>query len=125
VTYRLKSLERRLTRIAGIVRGRSAAAEREQDLHKARLAVASLIRVGLERAGLDPSAAAGLRRYEAPEPPPPRPALRSAEPCDAFFTRMRALAERMRGLPPPLATASPAALLAYYCFGDGAREAPA
>ena len=37
---------------------------------------------------------------------------------------MEAIAERMRGRPPNLADASPAMLLAYYCFGDGAKEAP-
>jgi hypothetical protein len=37
---------------------------------------------------------------------------------------MEALAERMRGHPPNLTDASPAMLLAYYCFGQGAKEAP-
>jgi hypothetical protein len=37
---------------------------------------------------------------------------------------MRAFAERMRGHPPPLATASPVELLAYYCFGEGAEKPP-
>ena len=122
---RLKSFERRLARVAGIVHSRSAEAERQQDLYKARKAVASLIRAGLERAGIDPAEAVTLRRYETLEPPPPRQKLRRTDPREAFFAQMAALAERMRGQPPSLATASPAALLAYYCFGDGAREAPA
>lgn len=124
---RFKSFERRLARVAAIVRAWSAEAEREEGLHKARKAVASLIREGLERAGIDPAEAVSLHRYEALEPPPPRamPRPLRVDPREPFFTEMRTLAERMRGEPPSLATASPAMLLAYYCFGDGAREAPA
>lgn len=85
-----------------------------------------MVRTGLERAGIDPAEAVTLRRYEATEAPLPSPPLRQLDPREVFFARKRMLAERwMRGKPPSLATASPAMLLAYYCFGDGAKEAPA
>lgn len=120
---RLDALERRRARLAGIVRDRAEPARRERDLREARERVGALIRDGLERAGLDPADAAALHRYEAVEPPL-RPALRDAAPRDALVASLCAMAERLRGSPPPLASASPAELLAYYVFGDGAREAP-
>ena len=124
--HRLKSFERRLTRIAGRLRGLAEEAAEAAELHDARQAVAGLIRFGLERAGLDPAEALSLRRLEQPAPPPvPPPRRRPLDPRRQFFAEMRTLAERLRGHPPALATASPIALLAYYCFGDGAREAPA
>ena len=46
-------------------------------------------------------------------------------PREAFLAEMERLAERMRGRPPSLAHASPMQLFAYYCVGEGAREAPA
>jgi hypothetical protein len=122
---RLKALERRLARLTGIVRGWSAPAERHRELHRARQAFAGLIREGLQRAGIDPAEAATLRGFDAPAPPPPRVSLRPADPREAFLAEMRKLAERMRGHPPALANASPAELFAYYCLGEGAREAPA
>jgi len=122
---RLKSLERRLTRLALLVQDWSVASERARKLRKARAMMTSLIRLGLERAGLDPADAVSLRRDETSEPPAPPPRVYRTDPREAFFAHMRLLAERMRGEPPSLATASPVALLAYYCFGDGVTEAPA
>jgi hypothetical protein len=122
--HRLKALERRLARVAGIVRGWSEPAHRYQQMHHARQVLAGLIRDGLCRAGIDPAEAVTLRGLDAPEPPPPRVTLRSADPREAFLAQMQALAERMRG-PPPLARASPMELFAYYCVGAGARQAPA
>lgn len=125
MTRRLQSLERRLARIAAVVNGWIDEARRERQLHKGRKVIASLIREGLERAGLDPADAVTLRSYEAFEPtPPPPPPWRRIDPREAFVAEIEALAERMRGRPPNLASASPAMLLAYYCFGEGAKEAP-
>jgi hypothetical protein len=122
---RLRNLERRLARLAGIVRGWSEPAEHHQELLEARQLFAGLIRDGLRRAGIDPAEAASLRRLDTPEPPPPPVRLRPADPRVAFLEEMEKLAERMRGHPPNLASASPAMLFAYYCVGEGAREAPA
>lgn len=125
MTRRLQALERRLARIAAVVNGWIDEARRERQLQNARKVIASLIRDGLERAGLDPQEAVTLRRYEAIKPsPPPPPPWRRVDPREAFVAEMQALAERMRGHPPNLASASPAMLLAYYCFGEGAKEAP-
>jgi hypothetical protein len=90
---------------------------------RARKRIAALIRVGLERAGIDQAAAKTLRRFEAPERPP-RSSWRRPDPREAFLEKLRVLAERLRGHPPPPATASPIVLLAYYCFGEGATKAP-
>ena len=127
MTRRLQSLERRLARLTQTVNGWIEEARRERDLCAGRKVIAAMIRAGLERAGLDPAQAATLRRYEALEPLPPQrpPMLRRVDPRQAFAEKMQALARRMRGHPPALASASAAELLAYYCFGDGAREAPA
>jgi len=122
---RLKPLERRLARLAMLVQDWSAAAERARNARNARAAMTSLIRLGLERAGLDPAEAVSLRRHATAEPPRFSPPVLRADPREALFARIQAVAERMRGEPPSLATASPVALLAYYCFGDGAKEAPA
>ena len=123
---RLQALERRLARLTAIVNGWAEEARRERDLQAGRKIIAALIRTGLERAGLDPAQAVTLRRYEALKPPPAPPSpLRRIDPREAFVARIEALADRMRGRPPDLANASPAELLAYYCLGDGAREAPA
>lgn len=121
---RLKSLERRLARVAAIIRGQSADSAHARNLRNARRITVTLVRAGLEHAGIDPAEAVTLRRYEATEAPLPSPPLRQLDPREVFFARMRTLAERMRGKPPSLATASPAMLLAYYCFGDGAKQAP-
>ena len=121
---RLKLLERRLARVAAIIRGQLADSAHARNLRNARRITATLVRTGLERADIDPAEAMTLRRYEATEAPLPSPPLRQVDPREAFFARMRTLAERMRGEPPCLATAPPVALLAYYCFGDGAKEAP-
>ena len=121
---RLSGFERRLARIAAWLRARADAAERARESDRAREKIAALIRDGLERAGLDPAEAAGLRRLAVPEPPRPTPTRRRPDPAEAFLDRLRALAARMTG-PPPLATASRAELRAYYCCGDGAAEAPA
>ena len=125
--HRLKALERRLARLAAIVRSWTEAAEEEQELREARQVFAGLIREGLRRAGIDPEAASILRRLDAPDPPPlPRVKLRPADPRKAFLADMQKLAERMRGRPPNLADASAMQLFAYYCVGEGAvREAPA
>lgn len=118
---RLRSFELRLARLAARVRDWAAEVEENREAHEARKAVAALIRAGLERAGLDPAQAPSLRRLERLAPPPaPRAPWRRLDPADAFLAKVRALAERLRGHPPPLATASPAQLLAYYCFGEGA-----
>jgi hypothetical protein len=66
-----------------------------------------------------------LCRLDKPEPPPPPMRLPPADPRVAFLADMQSLAERMRGRPPSLAHASPMELFAYYCVGEGAREAPA
>ena len=124
--HRLKALERRLARLAGIVRSWTAAAEEEAEAREVRQLFAGLIRDGLRRAGIDPEAAASLRRLDAPDPPPlPRVQLRPADPRKAFLADMQSLAERMRSHPPSLANASAMELFAYYCLGEGAREAPA
>jgi len=123
--HRLRALERRLARLAGIVRGWSEPAEEHQELLDARQLFVGLIRDGLRRAGIDPAEAASLRWFDKPEPPPPPVRLRPADPRVAFLADMQRLAERMRGRPPSLAHASPMQLFAYYCIGEGAREAPA
>jgi hypothetical protein len=123
--HRLKALEQRLARIAGIVRGWSEPAKRHQEMLHGRQVLAELIREGLQRAGIDPAEAVTLRRLDEPEPPPPPVRLRPTDPRVAFIEKMQRLAERMRGRPPSLAHASPMELFAYYCVGEGAREAPA
>jgi hypothetical protein len=124
--HRLKALERRLARLAGIVRSWSEPAEHHQELLHGRQVFAELIREGLRRAGIDPAEAASLRRLDnKPEPPPPPVRLRPADPRVAFLADMKRLAERMRGRPPSLVQASAMELFAYYCVGEGAREAPA
>jgi hypothetical protein len=128
--HRLKALERRLARLAGIVRGWSEPAEHHRELLDARQVFTGLIREGLRRAAIDPAQAVSLRRLDKPEPPPPPVRLRPADPRAAFLDDMRRLAERMRGRPPSLGDASAIELFAYYCVGPGnqdggAREAPA
>ena len=122
---RLKPFERRLARIAAIVEGWTAATEHARSLRHSRRIIAETIREGLRRAGLDPAEAVTLRHLEEDAAAPlPAPGRIFRDPREAFFTRIRALAERLRGHPPSLANASPAELLAYYCFGEGAKEAP-
>jgi hypothetical protein len=122
---RLKALERRLARLAGIVRSWSEPAERHRELLHAREVMHELTCEGLRRAGIDPTDAVALRRIDEPEPPPPRVRLRPIDAREVLIAKMEKLAERMRGHPPNLASASPAMLFAYYCVGEGAREAPA
>jgi hypothetical protein len=125
---RLKTLERRLARLAAFFGDRDADTEKAGRLHEARKAMAALTREVIARAGLDPNESRTLRDLEAVEPPAPLPPLLRRRPVDsreALIAQLYALGERMRGRPPPLATASPMELLAYYGFGEGAREAPA
>jgi hypothetical protein len=122
---RLEAFERRLARVAGIVRAAALQQAELRRVYAMRRRIAALIREGLERAGIDPALAPQLRQLEAPEPPPARSSWQRPDPREAFFDKLRILAERLRGHPPPLATAAPIALLAYYCFGEGAKEAPA
>jgi hypothetical protein len=123
----MQALERRLARLTQTVNGWIEEARRERELCAGRKVIAEMIRAGLERAGLDPAQAVTLQRYDALEPlPAPRPPqLRRIDPRQAFAERMQALARRMRGHPPALSDASPAELLAYYCFAESAKEAPA
>ena len=128
--HRLKALERRLARLAAIVRGWSEPAKRRHDRLLARKVMHELTCEGLRRAGIDPAEAVALRRVDEPEPPPPRVRLRPIDAREVLIAKMERLAERMRGHPPDLATASPAMLFAYYCIGPGnqdggTREAPA
>jgi hypothetical protein len=122
---RLKAFERRLTRLAGIVRSWSEPARRHRDRLHARRVMHELICEGLRRAGIDPAEAVALRRFDEPEPPPPRVRLRPIDAREELIAKMERLAARMRGRPPDLAKASAAMLFAYYCIGEGAREAPA
>jgi hypothetical protein len=116
---RLKSFEQRFARIAAFIRADSVRMDREHGLRHARQVMAELIREGLRRAGLNPDDSPRLRELETPEPLPPPRRWRPIDPREAFCDRMEALAARMRA-PPPLATAPPIELLAYYCFGAGA-----
>jgi hypothetical protein len=121
---RLKVFEQRLARVAAWRRGHEETAEEERALHEGRQTVAAMIREGIEHAGLDPDASPTLRRLEAMKPPAPPP-RRRVEPDEPFLAEIHRLVARLRGRPPDLANASPMALLAYYCFGDGVSEAPA
>jgi hypothetical protein len=122
--HRLKSLQRRLARIAGFVRAGDEHEEHQRSRLRLRQVIAGLIREGLTRAGLDPGESPTLRDLEMPEKlPPPRRRWRAIDPREALCERMAALGARMRQ-PPPLAHASPVELLAYYCFGPGARDDP-
>ena len=126
MTRRLRSLERRLARLAALFRDPAAEAEKARALDEARKLFAALTRDGIRRAGLDPDKSRTLRSLEARRPAaPPPPPRRRLDPCERLFARFQTLAARMRGGPPNLATASPAMLFAYYCLGEGAREAPA
>ena len=124
---RLEAYERRLARLTAIVRAWAAPEEARRARLRARKVVHELTREGLRRAGLDPADAVALRDDEHPEPAPPprRPPWRRPDPRERLCDRMYELAWRMRGRPPNLAKASAIELFAYYCFGDGAREAPA
>ncbi|HTW52862.1 MAG TPA: hypothetical protein VME45_13315 [Stellaceae bacterium] len=121
---RLKSLELRFARIAGFVRAGDKYEAHERSRLQVRKVIAGLIREGLTRAGLNPDDSPTLRDLETPDPlPPPPRRWRPIDPRVAFCEQMTALAARMRQ-PPRLASASPVALLAYYCFGPGARADP-
>jgi hypothetical protein len=128
VARRLKSFERRLDGLAATLGAWSVEAEHERDAHRADRLAASLIRAVLENAGIDPTEAPALRRFEENEPPPPeapaRGPLGGLDPREILIDELERLAQRMRGDPPSLATATPVELFAYYGFGDGAPDAP-
>jgi hypothetical protein len=127
---RLAPFERRLARLAGVLRAWSRDPETEHRERARREAIAGLLRAGLVRAGVDPDEAAALRHLEDPNWPSPfrRP--------PAFVNPLRRLAERTRPRSlvellceasrryqqsrPDLREASPLQLIGYYCFGDGA-----
>jgi hypothetical protein len=120
---RLKSFEQRLARIAAFLRAGNAEAERAQSLGRARKVMASLIREGLRRAGPDPDESRALRALETPQPPPPRHLVwRPPDAREELLAEAQKLADRMRGRPPRLASASPMELFAYYCLGEGAER---
>ena len=129
---RLKAYERRLARLAGILRGWSQDDESERTRREHNKLLAMMLRAGLECAGVDPNEAASLCRLEEPQPQPKpfiHPLRRLAE-RERPRTLLEVLDELTRryqkGRPPDLRNASVMQLIGYYCFGDGtAREAPA
>ncbi|HML09545.1 MAG TPA: hypothetical protein VK432_01705 [Stellaceae bacterium] len=122
---RLKPFELRLARLTRIVRSWSEPVERHRGLLHARQVMNDLIREGLRRAGLNPDDAVTLRQLGEPPPPPPRLVFRPPDARELLLAEAERLAWRMRGHPPSLARASPMELFAYYCVGEGARDAPA
>ena len=123
---RLKALERRLARVTAILRARAdraACADRDREN---RALIALMARAGLAAAGIDSSLAVTLRHLDAPEPAPPQPPPRRTAEPPTLLDHLYALTARFHHGPPPnLASASPMALVGYYCFGDGVVEAPA
>jgi hypothetical protein len=133
VRRRLDGFERRLAALAAVLRGWSRDAERESQERERHAILASVLRGGLEQAGLDPGEASALRHLEHP-PAWLRPR--------SFQHPLRRLADRQRprtlldvlhemtsryhkGPPPSLRQASAMQLIGYYCFGAGNREAAA
>jgi hypothetical protein len=134
--HRLKALERRLAALAAVLRAWSVDHEQEKEARERRDVLAAFLRAGLEHAGIDPNEASALRHLEPPEQLPP---FLQPRP---FAHPLRRLAERRRprtliealdeetkryqkGPAPNLRQASVMQLIGYYCFGEGAREAPA
>lgn len=129
---RLERFERRLAALNAVLRVWTDDGEREREGREHRAILASVLRGGLECAGVDPDEASALRHLETPEPAP-----------DPFVHPLRRLAQQQRprtlldvlhdltrryhkGPAPNLRQASAMQLIGYYCFGDGAaREAPA
>jgi len=110
-------LLRRLRRLAAAVERRRPDLEYRRNLRAARQLVAGTIRAGLARAGLDPDAAPALHRFVQPDPLPWPDTVAPPGPVARLTERLMALARRRREAPPPdLAEASPAMLLAAYCF---------
>ena len=129
---RLKALELRLARLAARLNAWKEDAEEERERRETRPVIASLLRASLVHAGVDPDEATALRRLEAPEPEPApfihplrRLAKRPRTLLDALDAMTEPYRRRPRRAPPDLRHASVIELLAYYCFGDDAREAPA
>ncbi len=127
---RLRAYERRLARLAGILRAWSGETERAAKRQEGRKLIAMMARAGLAAAGIDPGTAVTLRDLDAPEPARPqvhplrRAAQRSQQTLLDFLRETTA--RYHHGRPPDLAQASPMQIVGYYCFGDGtAREAPA
>jgi hypothetical protein len=122
---RLKSFERRLARLTGRLQDWAAEVEKTRALRESRALVTALARTGLAAAGLDPTAATRLHRLDTPAPASSVPPPRRTAP-QTLLDHLRALTARFHhGPPPDPTTASPLALVGYYCFGDSAREAPA
>lgn len=126
---RLKAYERRLARLAAILRGWSGETERAAEQRKGRALIAAMARAGLTAAGLDPDAAVMLRDLEAPKPEPRyvHPLRRvAATRSQTLLDYLREITARFQhGKPPDLAHASVMHIVGYYCFGDGVVEAPA
>ena len=124
----LEQFERRLAALNAMLRAWSRDGERERESRERRAVLASMLRAGLECAGVDPSEASALRHLETPEPPPapfvhplrrladrrrPRPLI---EVLDAMTKRYH------KGPAPGLHQASAMQLIGYYCFGPGSRD---
>ena len=119
----LRHFERRLARVAAIVRRWTPDLDRRRGVLAARKVVATAIRAGLAQAGIDPETVPALRRIEQAEPPP-APATYRPDPVAAFYDKMRTIARRCREHPPNLANASPIMLFAMFCFGDDDGPVP-
>jgi len=129
---RLEQFERRLACLAAALGAWSRDGERERKDRKRRALLASMLRAGLECAGVDPNEAAALRHLETPEPPPkpfvhPLRRLAERQRPRSLVEVLDAMTRRYHKAPAPdLRQASTMQLIGYYCFGDGAaREAPA
>lgn len=142
---RLEGFERRLAALHAVLRAWSGDEERKRRSRERSAMLASILRAGLESAGVDPGEASSLRHLEDPEWPPAfmRP-LRFVHPLRrlAEKRRPRTVVEQLddatrryqQGPAPDLSQASVLQLIGYYCFGAGnkagnkggaSREAPA
>ncbi len=129
---RLRALDLRLARLAARLKGWAQEEEAARRRREAGPIIARLLRGALRRAGVDPDAAAALRRLEAPAAEPPRfihPLRRRAERPRTLLEALAAMTEAYRRRQPPsppdLRQASVVELLAYYGPAGPARAAPA
>jgi hypothetical protein len=130
---RLEAFERRLAALDAMLRAWSREGERERKARARGAVLASMLRAGLECAGVDPGEALALRHLE--EPDEERPFIRPRP----FVHPLRRLAERQRPRPliealeaatkryqqgpaPDPRRASAMQLIGYYCFGPGNRD---
>jgi len=112
----LRGLKRRLDRLWDAYQREKAYRDGVRAGQDASEKFVKVLRAGLTRAGIDPATVPAMRRYDEPEPAPPRELYRPPGPVEIFREKMLRIVRHHREHPLDLNHASAMELFAVYCF---------